>query len=558
MLKLFQFDEGKPRMISLRTMFLPSHVFIVGGSPYLKKQNYKLLESRGVFSIGLNNVSRLVRTSCCMTFDNPKCYYRSVLLDSGMTKLARLQHSNDEVLDGTRWNSIPNTLFFNHKNGPLSEGSLGSDELVCPNSVLASAVAFALATGTKKIILSGCDFEAGGYCYSDDKLKGDKLEWNDLLYNEQIDWLVGLKPMLDRMGVSIIDTSYRSKLGGVYQQCSIDFAVKNIVSGNDRVDEGHKPGHVFDYIDKVAVKVPERMEVARARRRRIGSGVPVVSALDVRDDGFDGNTYVLICLCFLHSLSESNPGRKVYLFLSGEREKHLRMIKRAAKGLDLKIVRLSEEKKKMIPVQGQRGFSTNLRCALPKLLVNEDRCIWMDCDLIVNDNLDWLEEEADRAWELNGRKHFFQGCIDLGYCSTDQSLVYTNAGVEFIRMKELRDTGMDDELLHLCEIWSRNGAYDNKASDQNTINAMGADYISPTWNVTELTVHNNYAQDRVLWEDYGRVFHYIGYKWLIPKRKNKMVDRLSDRMKKVKKDLGDGIFDFDGGGFWQEFCNRQE
>ena len=560
-MKVSRYTDSGRTEVELDGLFKGSTAFLLGGSPSLLKQDLEALRRPGSAVVGMNNVGKVVKTDVSVFADSPLCYYPSVLSDPSPMKFAKSIYCDDLTLPSFPWKKMPNTYFYE-----FSEKDDDDSLLHARNNCLAISIELLVRMGVERIVLCGCDFDAGGYSDGRAQLSKRHIEWNRHLYYEQTKWLEEMVLHLVMRGVSFADASAYSKMpfekfmtgeNEVILKTTLPDELKRIEEKAARQDAARKIVHCIDLYDYSEIE--KRLDrLRRANGDLAPYHTPVVTCLalngehNVEGSTFDYESLFLLCLCFLHSLAKFNPGRRTYLFIEGETERQRDMLRKAGKGLELKFVHLKDETKKLIPVQGQRGWSTNLRCALPKIL-NEYNCFWLDCDMVVRGNLDELEDEADKAYEGSGLHNFFQGVRDFGYSEWHgmKDVPYVNAGVLFMRLSSIRASHKEDDLIKVCKYWSMPGAYDNRASDQDTINAFGADLVPEEWNVQELTVDKGLGPrpDELKYD--GKIYHYITEKHNLMYRRNNMTSVLFDEMREVHSLLGDDIFDFKGGLQWK-------
>ena len=556
-----KYTNGEPYAFELGGLLKGSTAFLVGGSPSIMKQDLSVFSKPGAVVVGMNNVGKVIKTDMDVFADSPLCYYPSVLSNPASMKFSKIVYADDLSLPGTPWKTLPNTYFYDFSEEKEKENAISSR-----NNCLAISIELLAAMNVERIVLCGCDFDAGGYSDGRAPLSKRHIEWNRHLYYEQTQWLSDMVMSLVMRDISFADASVYSKLPfDKFMQGAEDVMVKTTLEDEaERLDEkrakedrARKIVHCIDLYDYD--KIEERFNRIRARNGDFKPyHTPVVSCLalgqelDELGQSLEYDCLHLLCLCYLHSLAESNPGRKVYMFVDNVTDKQIDMMRKVGKGLDLHFVTLKKETKKLIPPQGARGWGCNLRCALPKIL-NEYNCFWLDCDTIVKGDLDELEDEAEKAYEKSGEHHFFQGVQDFGYYAWHnmKKHLYINAGVVFMRLSAIRAAHKEDDLLKVCRYWSSSTAYDNQSSDQNTINAFGCDRVPDEWNVQEWTVDQGLGErpDEIKYS--GKIYHYIWVKHNLMYRRNNMTSLLFEEMKEVYLTLGDDIFDFKGGIQWK-------
>lgn len=124
------------------------------------------------------------------------------------------------------------------------------------------------------------------------------------------------------------------------------------------------------------------------------------------------------------------------------------------------------------------GSHSMIRMALTKVFPDLSRIIWLDCDVVVFDDLNKFARECREA--ISGTRFYYAGAAEKG-----RSII--NAGVMYIDLAKLRSIeGEEKRLIDLC-----NSATDEKGSgitvrmlDQDVVNAVGAAHVDERWNVT--------------------------------------------------------------------------
>ena len=86
------------------------------------------------------------------------------------------------------------------------------------------------------------------------------------------------------------------------------------------------------------------------------------------------------------------------------------------------------------------SYMALMKLALTKLLPDEDRVLWLDCDTIVDDDIsDLFETDMGNNWFAGVRE----------YCKCVDGVDYINAGVLMINLAQLRADKADDALIDL-------------------------------------------------------------------------------------------------------------
>lgn len=120
------------------------------------------------------------------------------------------------------------------------------------------------------------------------------------------------------------------------------------------------------------------------------------------------------------------------------------------------------------------------RILIPDLLPQLDRCIYLDCDLVVLDDLAllWQEDISQVAvgavidWHVEGR----------GLRKYEQIRHYFNSGVLYLNLRKCREQHYTGKCLELMEI----PEYTERYSDQDVLNLVFCDdlrLLHPRWNI---------------------------------------------------------------------------
>ena len=149
------------------------------------------------------------------------------------------------------------------------------------------------------------------------------------------------------------------------------------------------------------------------------------------------------------------------------------------------------------------SYMSLLRLALPEILPEEDRVLWLDIDTIVNTDItDLMKTDLDGC---------YVAAVEEPIRSKDPFLYY-NAGVMVMDLKKLRD-GMADLLIRYVN------RVDMRFPDQDVINLLCQGRIkpvSPYWNsniwivevsdpgITHYAADRNYERHK-LWQKYEQM-----------------------------------------------------
>lgn len=139
---------------------------------------------------------------------------------------------------------------------------------------------------------------------------------------------------------------------------------------------------------------------------------------------------------------------------------------------------------------------TLARLCLPKIL-HHSRCLWLDVDTIVLDNLDEL-------FSLNMDKKVLAGVMEPRKLIEEENpRPYWNAGVMLMNLDLIRELHLDDKILELINTKKF------RFPDQDVLNIISRgrmEYLHPQWNVSPSTA--NTAKPKIvhftfkkIWDD---------------------------------------------------------
>lgn len=222
--------------VELDGLFHGSTAMLVGGSPSLKTQNVRLLESRGVLTAAMNNAAVHFRPTLWFSSDDPRCFDPQIIADPGIMKFApdSLRGAVCSVAGKERpYASMPNMLFY--QTVELKDGNAASDWLQPRThvpwmaSTLMHSIFILYSLGVRRIILAGSDFGAGpkGEMYAHASNIGTlETKWNRDLYNAQAAELRTMHTYFKHMGLSILDASPHSRISHVYPKVTLEQAIE--------------------------------------------------------------------------------------------------------------------------------------------------------------------------------------------------------------------------------------------------------------------------------------------------------------------------------------------
>lgn len=223
--------NGLKQTVDLRGLFWGQTAVLLGGAPSLLTQPYGLLEQRGVLVMAMNNAARTVRPALFVGSDNPNCFDPMILADPGIMKFGNLAWADarcDVNGGGRLYKTYPNTVFWmTKKSPPWDEFFADTAEIPWYQNTLFVGLHILYHLGVRRIILAGSDFEVGrGADYSSGQLLSRKeKDWNAKLYAHLVRELVLMKPVFEKHGLELLDSSANTKLAGTYRHVSLEEAV---------------------------------------------------------------------------------------------------------------------------------------------------------------------------------------------------------------------------------------------------------------------------------------------------------------------------------------------
>jgi len=236
---LVHFDPaGGRRITDLQNIYYRRTAMLVGGAPSLREQPIQMLNKRGVLTMAMNNAATHFQPTLWSSGDIPECYEPQILLDPKIIKFAPLVHAEYELL-GRKYKFMPSIYFYMQEaNVPWDEFLSNRPSVPWYNNTLFVSLHVLYQLGVRRIILAGSDF---GFAKPDDsqydKKDGDmyahktelgslERKWNLDLYNSQVRELRMLKPVLDRYGLTLMDSSKNSRIKQVYEHITLEKAIK--------------------------------------------------------------------------------------------------------------------------------------------------------------------------------------------------------------------------------------------------------------------------------------------------------------------------------------------
>ena len=237
---LFHFDPtGERRIADLGNLYFGQALFLIGGAPSLVAEDRDLFleANESPLTMTMNNSATMVASNLWCGGDHPSCYTDGTVQNRRATKFAPLHHA-EALVQGKPYFSLPNLFFFVPEAGiPWSRAFDPQPNVPWFHNTMFASLCIAYALGFRRIYLVGCDFEVGaGPAYAwDTDLSAQEKDWNRRLYAYQAEELCGLKDVFAKAGMTLADTSAKSKLRGVYEWVDLQDAIGRERPMGDRV-----------------------------------------------------------------------------------------------------------------------------------------------------------------------------------------------------------------------------------------------------------------------------------------------------------------------------------
>lgn len=254
-------SDGDNQPTSLRNMLRGSEgAFLVAGGPSLKAMDYSRIAERGVWSLGINNVSGMAPVRAHVSSDPPAKFHHGIWLDPSILKFSPRQKMGTKeksririkqgdgtfvserpirdcpnvfAFDRRSWLACDDTFFTdpqaawgNHDSGVAATGE---PKTVC---TLLLGIRLLYYLGVRRIFLLGVDFKMepgscigmitergeenvptfdGGYAFGQGRTVDNCLS-NQEHFVVVNDWLVRLRPTFEKFGLKVFNCNPYSGL----------------------------------------------------------------------------------------------------------------------------------------------------------------------------------------------------------------------------------------------------------------------------------------------------------------------------------------------------------
>lgn len=217
------------------------------------------------------------------------------------------------------------------------------------------------------------------------------------------------------------------------------------------------------------------------------AGVVIASILKNIDEDYDLNIYILD-----GGISEENKSKINDL-------KNIRPF-------NISFVQIQEDLfnvYKNIKTHGYISLSTFYRLKLASLLPKLEKVLYLDCDVVVNDNIEELYNT-----DITG--YYAAGVMDTAMKSSgwvpqlENGNLYFNAGVLLFNIRKIREDNIEQKF----EEYTINNIENIRVGDQQIINVVCQGHIKElpsVWNVQSSNFVN-----RSDYTNYPKIVHYVG------------------------------------------------
>ena len=277
--------NGMKHLTDVQNMYRGQTAMLVGGAPSLCEQPIELLEQRGVITMAMNNAALHFRPTMWVSGDRPECYDPLILMDPTILKFAPASHAKVRISDlKCRYMDIPNALFYMQQDRiPWDEYLALRNTIPWYHNTLFVGIHVLYQLGIRRIILGGSDFGFGsnGQMYAHDtKLGSMEQKWNLDLYNSLVRELRMLKPVFEKAGLTLMDSSKNSRVAQTYEHITLERAVELCL---EKLPKQRKDPKELPHCSKFA---PESIQQRIAKwpgHQVVGAPVPQVGVQNMEE-----------------------------------------------------------------------------------------------------------------------------------------------------------------------------------------------------------------------------------------------------------------------------------
>jgi lipopolysaccharide biosynthesis glycosyltransferase len=200
------------------------------------------------------------------------------------------------------------------------------------------------------------------------------------------------------------------------------------------------------------------------------------------------DSYLPFGLVTIYSVIRFNSGCKFYILsnklLVQSKEKILKFSQKYQ--VEIKIIELEENQYNVLEARGHISKATYLRFAIPRLLPNLEKVLYLDADIVVNGSLDeYFEIDISKYGVAAVENPFFSRHVVLGLSPSSK---YFNAGVLMINNVYWNK----NDLEKVCLEWLSNNNDIALMNDQDALNVILKDdwcEVDYKWNFQSILIH---------------------------------------------------------------------
>lgn len=237
-------DARKHPTTALHGLLAGAAVFLVGGGPSLKAVDTQQLNTRGIWSLGINNVAGNVPVNAFVCSDPPRKFHWGIFADPRIMKflpVPKLGSGRDrgrmrqKLKDGTfEWLKVcakdcPNVWGFERRSWIMPDATFFTDPAASwgsqdvgvrltgqPKTACTMLLGLRILhyLGARTVFLLGCDFRMSpdsGYAFNQERTQAAS-DSNNTQFRIVNDWLVQLRPTFERFNFKVYNCYRESGL----------------------------------------------------------------------------------------------------------------------------------------------------------------------------------------------------------------------------------------------------------------------------------------------------------------------------------------------------------
>lgn len=241
-------SKARSTRVAIEGSLSGATAFLIGGSPRLLRLDLRLLKLPGVWSMAINNAAVVVEPQAFISMDASKCFNFNIFSNPRILKLLSYGRSF-EVVGGKRLCQYPNTVFYDVQDENqmmMSEFCKLEGPLPFWRNTFFTAIAALYQMGVKDVNLIGCTFDTSGGDYAHGKeIQEHQSSDNQVLYDDTVEKLKNLIPMLADEGMIVNTCHEGTKLDGICDYISFEDAISLVVTESTKIEIGSMP-HVSE------------------------------------------------------------------------------------------------------------------------------------------------------------------------------------------------------------------------------------------------------------------------------------------------------------------------